>query len=292
MDIRQFRYFLAIAEEGQISRAAKKLHMAQPPLSQQLQLMEQELGVTLVERKRNGKKLELTEAGKILYKKARNMLEIFEDSIQEVKETGEGLKGTLSIGVVRSCVSYLPEKMDTFNKLYPSVSFKLTGGDPYEISELLERREIELALVHPPLEMKGLVQIDLGKEPYVFVFPKDWPAAAGKHAMAFKEIEDTPLLLIRRIMGQGIYEQIIHECERLHINPRIICECPDVNILLSLVASGLGASIVPKTSILPLLSEQVKVVEITDSTLYSDTALVWSEERYLSQAARRFIEMF
>lgn len=104
MDIRQSRYFLMIAEEGQISRAAKKLHMAQPPLSQQLRLMEEEIGAVLFARKRNGKTMGFTEAGKILYKKAQNILNLFEESILEVKEAGEGIRGSLSIGIVVSCV--------------------------------------------------------------------------------------------------------------------------------------------------------------------------------------------
>ena len=102
MDIRQLRYFTVIAEEGQISLAAKKLNMAQPPLSQQLQLMEEELGVKLVERKRNGKRMELTEAGRVFYEKAQSVLHLFRESIKEVKEIGEGLKGRYQL------VSYHP----------------------------------------------------------------------------------------------------------------------------------------------------------------------------------------
>ena len=137
VDIRQLRYFTAIAEEGQISLAAKKLNMAQPPLSQQLQLMEEELGVKLVERKRNGKRMELTEAGRVLYEKAQSVLHLFRESIKEVKEIGEGLKGTLSIGVVPSCVSHLPNRIQCFHQRYPMVSFKIWGGDPYEIKKTL-----------------------------------------------------------------------------------------------------------------------------------------------------------
>ncbi|CAH0345362.1 LysR family transcriptional regulator [Bacillus sp. CECT 9360] len=292
MDLRQLRYFLSIAEEGQISRAAKKLHMAQPPLSQQLQQMEEELGVTLVERKRNGKKMELTEAGKILYEKAQSILHSFEESILEVKETGEGMKGTLSIGVVLSCVSYLPAKIERFNQKYPNVSFKLLGGDPYEINRYLEKREIELAIVHPPLAMNGLLTKELGQEPYVFVFPKKWSSLGSKKSINMKEIENIPLLLIHRTKGEGIYDEIKAECNRVGIHPNILCECPDVNILLSLVSSGIGASIVPKTSIPPFLNEGIKVLNINDTSLQSETVLAWNQDRYLSRAAKRFIDLF
>jgi molybdate transport repressor ModE-like protein len=292
VDIRQLRYFTAIAEEGQISQAAKKLNMAQPPLSQQLQLMEEELGVKLVERKRNGKRMELTEAGRVLYEKAQSVLHLFSESIKEVKEIGEGLQGTLSIGVVPSCVSYLPNRIQCFNQRYPLVSFKIWGGDPYEIREHLEYRKIEIAIVRFPLEMKGLSMVQLKKEPFVFVVPKIWEAFSLREKISMIDVKDIPLLLTHRKKGEGVYERIIEECIRFAFHPTVLCECPDVNILLSLVASGIGASILPKSAIPAFLSEDVNVLEITDSSLQSEIALIWLENRYISKAARSFIEGF
>jgi DNA-binding transcriptional LysR family regulator len=281
-----------IAEEGQISRAAKKLHMAQPPLSQQLRLMEEEIGSVLVERKRNGKTMELTEAGKILYKKAQNILNLFEESILEVKEAGEGIRGSLSIGTADSCASYLPKRIQYFHENYPMISFKLWGGDPGEISKQLEKRNIELAIVPLPLEMEGLSIIPLRTESFVFVVPKNWENFHSKEAIQIKELEDVPLLLIRRKKGEGLYERIIEKCERFEFQPNILCECPDVNILLSLVETGIGASILPKSSVSEFCNVGIKVLDILDSSFQSEIALVWLKQRYLSKAARRFIELF
>ncbi|MCP1121999.1 LysR family transcriptional regulator [Bacillus sp. 3103sda1] len=292
MDIRQLRYFLIIAEEGQISRAAKKLHMAQPPLSQQLRLMEEEIGTVLLERKRNGKTMELTEAGEILYKKARNILNLFEESILEVKEAGEGIRGSLSIGIVVSCVSYLPKRIQYLHENYPMISFKLRGGDPVELSKQLENRNIELAIVRLPLEMEGLSMIPLETESFVFVVPKDWGDFHSKEAIQMKEIEDVPLLLVHRTKGEGLYERIIEECERFEFQPNILCECPDINILLSLVEAGIGASILPKSAVSAFRNIGIRVLDILDSSLQSEIALVWLKQRYLSKAARRFIELF
>lgn len=292
MDIRQLRYFTVIAEEGQISRAAKKLHIAQPPLSQQLQQMEDELGVTLIERQRNKKSIELTDAGRVLYEKAQNVLNLFEESIQEVKEIGEGMKGSLSIGVVLSCVAFLPEKIQYFRSNFPSVFFKIWGGDPYDLKNHLLNREIDLAIVRLPLEMEGLTMIHLGKESFVFVVSKDWEQYSSKKAIFIKEIEEVPLLLIHRTKGEGVYERIREECNTVSIQPNIVCECPDVNILLSLVASGVGASIIPKTSIPAFLQAGIRVLDILDSSLQSEIALVWLTDRFLSKAARTFIELF
>ena len=106
------------------------------------------------------------------------------------------------------------------------------------------------------------------------------------------EIKDIPLLLTHRTKGEGVYEKIIEECNRFAFHPTVLCHCPDVNILLSLVASGVGASILPKSAIPVFLSEDVNVLEILDSSLQSEIALIWLENRYISKAARSFIESF
>jgi DNA-binding transcriptional LysR family regulator len=110
MDIRQLKYFLAIAEEKNITKAAKKLYISQPPLSQQLKLLEEELGVTLLER--STRKMKLTEAGKLLRHRAKQIIELMETSIKEIKNLNLGVKGILSIGFVSSAGSILlPEQI-------------------------------------------------------------------------------------------------------------------------------------------------------------------------------------
>jgi len=292
MDIRQLRYFLAIANSGQISIAAKKLHMSQPPLSQQIRQMENELGVMLFERKRNGRRIELTNAGKILYDKAENFLNSFDETLLEVREAGEGIRGTISIGTVLSCVSHLPEKIKSFNKHYPNVSFKLFGSDQSDLSLLLENRTIDLAIVRLPLQMENLSVVPLTKEPYVFVISKDTKGFTSKDFISIKEIENFPLLLIHRIKGEGIYERILKEFQRHDVEPNILVECPDVNILLTLITEGIGGSILPKSSVPPILLKEVQVLDIIDIPLQSETVLVYLKERYLSKAAQRFIELF
>lgn len=292
MDIRQLRYFIVLSEEGQVSRAAKKLNMSQPPLSQQLHLMEEELGVTLLERKRNGKSMELTEAGKALYEKAKVLLDLFDDSMLEVKATGEGMKGTLAIGSVLAYMSYLPSKIKRFNEKYPSVTFKLFAGDPYEINNYMENQDIELAIVYLPVNMKDISMKTLGKVPNVFVVPENWEDFRTKERISLQEIKEIPLLLVHREKGLGIYEEIIDEFNKRDIVPNVLCECHDVNVLLSLVSEGVGASIVPKSAVSPNRIQGIKVLDIIDSSVQSNIALVWRSDRYLSKMAKHFIDLF
>ncbi|KIL76016.1 LysR family transcriptional regulator [Bacillus badius] len=287
MDIRQIRYFATIAEEGQITKAAKKLHMAQPPLSQQLKSLEEELGVLLLERK--GRKLELTEAGKVLYKKAKHLLEQMEETIVEVKEVGDGLKGVLSIGSVKTCFSYIPERFLHFREKYPRVKFRLKEGDSSLLANYVKQREVELAIVRLPLEMEEFSYLPLPTDPFVAVMPEN---PRTPTVMQMKELSGMPLMLLHRVSGVGLYELVINECKRHDFEPNIICECPDAAMLLSLVRTGLGTALLPKSTLLSFPTNGLQIVEIEDCTIQSESAIIWLKDRYLSKKAERFLNTF
>mgnify|MGYP002401057632 CR=1 FL=1 len=287
LDVKQLRYFTTIANEGQISRAAKKLHMAQPPLSQQLKLLEQELGTLLFERK--GKHLELTAPGKTLYKKAVTILNLLEETVKEVKETEQGIRGALAIGSVKSGFSYLIKHIRRFREKYPLITYRLFEGDSYQICELLINRNIEVGLVRLPIEMEEVNMIALPVEPYVAVVPADWQIANGSK-IRMKDIKEWPLLLLHRISGVGQYEMVIDECRRHGFEPNVIGECPDVGMLLSLVSEGVGATIVPESALSYNQHKKIQRLEIEDTTLQSESAVIWLKDRYISRAAQHFLE--
>ncbi|WP_257008283.1 LysR family transcriptional regulator [Bacillus sp. FJAT-45350] len=290
IDIKQLRYFLTIANEGQITKAAKKLHMAQPPLSYQLKLLEQEIDMPLFER--NKKQMELTPAGKLLYKKALELIDKFDETMVEVKELKEGLRGTLIIGFVKSCFSYLPERIRHFQYNYPDVNFQLRDGDPYFIGELLRNREIDVGIVRTPLDMQGFSSIELPKESFVAVIPKEWRKDTFDKTIMVKDLENLPLLILQRISGAGFYEMINEECEKHGFLPNIICQCPDSNILLNLAASGIGVTIIPESMILPFHRHNLNTYRIEDFSLVSEAAVIWSKEQYLSKVIAHFIDTF
>ncbi len=290
LDIKQLRYFYTIAEQGQVTRAAKKLHMAQPPLSQQLKHLEEELGVILFER--NGRNMELTQAGEVLFNKAERILLELEEIETEVKETSEGLRGKLSIGVVKTCFSYLPERVRLFNKQYPNVKFSLREGDSYTIEQLINTREAEVGIVRLPIETKGFSKIALPKEQFVAVIPSHSPGFDSRKSIKMKELENMSLLLLHRVSGVGQFEIVLQECRRHGFEPHVICECPDVSMLLSLVSSGVGATIIPKSSLTSFPFQNLHILEIEDSEIYAESAIIWLKDRYLSKPAKRFIETF
>ncbi|WP_200411094.1 LysR family transcriptional regulator [Virgibacillus salexigens] len=289
MEMRHLRYFQTIANEGQITKAANKLHMAQPPLSQSLKSLEEELGVKLMER--HGRKMELTDAGTVLYNHVDKLFHTLEETITEVKETGEGTKGTISIGCVKTCFSQIPKQMKRFQQKFPHIRFHLKEGDSYLLAEQLHNRDIDLAIIRLPLEMHAFDSLALPEEKYVAVLPEEW-CNPSITSTTMEQLNAFPLLLLHRISGIGQYELILDQFENFGLSPTIVCECPDVDMILQLVSEEVGATIVPESTLSGPPLRGVRTLMIEDNTIISKSSLIWLKERYLSKSTRNFIELF
>ncbi|TFE24638.1 LysR family transcriptional regulator [Cohnella luojiensis] len=291
MDMRQLRYFLAIANEGQITRAAKQLNMEQPPLSRQLKMMEQELGVVLFDR--NGKQLQLTQAGELLRQRAVALMNQFDETITYVQELGEGVQGVLSIGAVVSCISLLPPTIRRFSEKYPQVTFKIQEGDHYLLGELLENRDIELIVSRLPFQSDFQSQhysvLPLPSDPFVAVLPSEWCLDKDQKTMTLQELVQFPFLTLKTDRTTGMHNQIFQELKQHGLEPRILSECSSVAITVSLVANGLGVAILPKSVMTSFASPNIKQVAISNAEFQSEVGIVWLKDRHLSKSARHLM---
>ncbi|USB31998.1 LysR family transcriptional regulator [Paenibacillus sp. YPG26] len=293
MDLRQMRYFLAIAKAGQITKAAKLLNMEQPPLSRQLKLMEQELGVTLFDR--TGKSLRLTPSGELLRDRSETLLLQFNETLKEVKEYNEGIQGSLSIGSVVSCISLLPRPIELFREQYPGVTFKITEGDHFLLGDQLVKGMIELIVARLPFEADLDEQFEilpLPSDPYVAVVPSASFPMDGARTMNMRELADLPFLTLKTDQTTRMHEQVLQECRRHGFEPNIICECSSVAIIIALVAAGIGATVLPESVMSAFPIPRIRTMQLSDAHFQSDVGLVWLKERYLTKSARRFIERF
>jgi DNA-binding transcriptional LysR family regulator len=294
MDIRQLKYFMTIAQEGQVTRAAKLLNMEQPPLSRQLKQMEEELGVKLFER--NRMRLKLTDAGKLLKQKAELLLLQFDETLKEVREVEEGVRGVLSIGSVVSCISLLPKQIEKFRERYPQVIFKISEGDHSYLGEQLEKRVLELVVARLPFEAQTYPQqysiLPLPSDPYVVVIPSSWTQYSRDNSIFMKDLASFPLLTLKTDRTTRMHNQVVNECRRHGFEPNIICECSSVAIIMSLVAGGIGAVVFPKSVMSSFPSTVVKMLHIEDADFQSDVGIVWLKGRYLSKSAQHFIDSF
>lgn len=289
MDIRQLKYFVAIAEEGKITTAAKKLNIAQPPLSKQLKQMEDELGVVLFDR--NNKSLHLTLEGERLLLRAKELLNKLDETMVEVQELRKGASGILSVGSNLYCASLILSKVVDIREKNPGLTFKVWEGETIHLIKMLSKRQIEIAITNSPITEKSISQRNLESDPYVLVLPEKW-TWSGSEQCRLEEIIDLPLILLRPNYGLGAYGQIVNEFQRLDLEPNILCECQDLIMLLGLVSSGFGATILP-LSLLSLHSlGGLRVIQLKDQTLISEPKVIWRKHSYLSKAAKEFLELF
>lgn len=286
MDLKQLRYFLTIAEEGQITAAAKKLRMAQPPLSQQLKLLEEELGVKLAER--GPRSIQLTDAGEMLRRRAQQMIYLADSTAREIRDISKGLSGTLQIGTVSSSgAALLTERLIDFLQTYEGVKFEIHEGNTFHIIDLLQSGVIEIGIVRTPFHAGGLNWITMKQEPMIAVMaPRfDWNSAADSCDIA--DLQGRPLIIYRR------FESLIREtCGKAGFEPELFCKNDDARTTLQWAHAGLAIGIIPQSALRLSNHTGLIVKTINSEPLRTQIAAIWSKERYLSSLAKRFIGSF
>ncbi|ADY55836.1 transcriptional regulator, LysR family [Syntrophobotulus glycolicus DSM 8271] len=286
MDLKQLKYFLAIAEEQQITAAAKKLHIAQPPLSYQLNLLEQELGVKLV--KRGPRNVELTDAGKLLRKRAEQILDLASSAKHEVENYGKGLCGVLAVGTISSSGGVVPNQyMLEFTKYYPEVRFEIYEGNTFTVIEMLEKGIVDLGIVRTPFQQKMFDCRYAPLEPMVAVMTESRLCGQSEHNIELEELANQPLIIYRRF--DALIQAVFAE---LGLEPFICCKNDDARTTLLWAQANFGIGIVPKSALLTIGPSQLICKEILHDKMKTRIAAIWMKNRYLSPLAQRFVELF
>lgn len=288
MDIRQLLYFTTIAEEGSISAAAKKLHLSQPPLSYQMKLLEKELHLPLIERSARG--IELTEAGRVLYKRAQGILELSELTRKEMLAMASGFTGTLHIGTVSSSgASLLGWRIPAFHQKYPQIGFAIHEGNTFELMEMLESGLIELAIVRTPFHSDQLNCLYLSPEPMIAAGAASFfPAGMSSgQPISLELLGHAPVILYRR------FEKILLSlCEQKGITPQVFCIADDARTTLMWAEAGLGVAVVPQSAYRIMPHHNMVYGELSEEDLHTRIAAVCKKGCSLSWAAQQFLEIF
>ena len=288
VDIRQLLYFTTIAEEGSISAAAKKLHLSQPPLSYQMKLLEEELHLPLIERSARG--IALTEAGRVLYKRAQGILELSELTRKEMLAMASGFTGTLHIGTVSSSgASLLGWRIPAFHQKHPQIGFAIHEGNTFELMEMLESGLIELAIVRTPFHNDQLNCLYLSPEPMIAAgaasfFPAGMPSG---QPISLELLGHAPVILYRR------FEKILLSlCEQKGITPQVFCIADDARTTLMWAEAGLGVAVVPQSAYRIMPHHNMVYGELPEEDLHTRIAAVCKKGCSLSWAAQQFLEIF
>lgn len=284
MNLKQLEYFVAIAEERQITAAARRLNISQPPLSYELRRLEEELGVTLVVR--GPRQATLTEAGRLLYQRATKILAMTAAARREVESVGSGMTGTLSLGVCPDCAGLVPAaRLRELRDRYPEVSIEVTGGSAAEVLELLEGGIVDVGVVRTPFKSEGLRCRFAAAEPLVAIMPTALEVGS-ELSCTLADLAGLPLVLSRR------QEPTVRAAfDEKGIDPLVGCLVDDVRTCALWAREGMGVALVPRSLIrVTDTGEQfIKVVESRE--LETRSAVVWRAGRILSPLAERAVAL-
>lgn len=253
MELRHLRYFVAVAREGHVTRAAEKLHMQQPPLSQQIRALEQEVGATLFVRHPRG--VTLTDAGRAFLADAEAILAQAEHAKVHARRTARGEVGRIAVGFTTSAPFHplVARAIREFRTRRPDVSFVLEESSSGELVSGLRDERLDIAFIRSGLvDPQGVVVHALLQEDMAAALPARHKLARRPH-LTLKELADETFILYRRPDGRGLYDVIIAACTEAGFSPHVGQEAPRIVSTLNLVAAGLGITIVPASlSRLPL----------------------------------------
>ena len=245
MELRHIRYFLAVAEEQHFTRAAAKVGIGQPPLSQQIKDLEREVGAALFHRLAHG--AELTEAGKAFLAGVKEMPLIAERATKAARRAARGEKGSLRVGFTASATFnvVVPSTIRAFRGAYPDVDLTLEEDNTAPLITRLRGGTLDAAFLRPGTPGAEELQLRrLPEEPMVAALPKDHPAAALKK-VHLAILKDEPFLLFPREIAPTVYDTVVDACRKAGFEPVISQFAPHYSTIVNLVAAGLGVSTVP-----------------------------------------------
>ena len=243
MELRQLRYFTALAEELNFTRAAERLHISQPPLSAQIAQLETELGVKLFER--NSRKVSLTDAGSAFLRDVRVIQARLKEATQRVKDIHSGLAGRIEIGVSGShFLGPLPQCISDLAKAYPDIDVVLNDMAPNDQIEALREQRIDISISRQVVEDDLLCSEALWPDPLWVALPRQHPLAQETSMLTLATLANEHFIMLRRDTSR-FAQHIYNACIQKGFTPYVVHAVSEVPAQLSLVGAGLGVAIVP-----------------------------------------------
>ncbi|WP_372814361.1 LysR substrate-binding domain-containing protein [Paenibacillus sp.] len=284
MELRHLRYFITVAEELHFGKAATRLNMSQPPLSQQIRQLEEELGFPLLYR--NKQHVKLTEAGKVFLEEVRIAIAQVEQACLVAQKANQGLLGRLSIGFVGSSTYSVAPLLHRFLLHSPKINITLHQMKTANQLHALHEGSIHLGIVRTHIHSPNIVSEVICSEKFVAIFPEGHPMTQ-REALRMIDLENERFILTTR--GSTYHDTVIHLCYQAGFSPNIALELPEILTIMAFVSQGMGVSIVP-ASFRHQQNKGIVYRELADVTSTLETYFVWrSEEK--SKVLQEFIKL-
>ncbi|MBR0469494.1 MAG: LysR family transcriptional regulator [Mogibacterium sp.] len=285
MDLRTLQYFVTVAEELNITRAAEKLHMSQPPLSASIKGLEEELDTVLFIRGK--RRLKLTESGQLLYRRAKEILKLVDKTRSEVLSLGEGMRGTIAIGLVEGMAPDIAaEWFAGFRIIHPNVRFRILDGSTDDLLEKLRTGLISLAVITSPCDNSLLHSFHVGEEKMAALMSRDHPLAQdnGRKIRVADLVGENLIVPSRKALIETIYRWF----REIDSEPQIVCEMDSYLDAAALAGRQVGISIYPRTAYIP--NDSLVFKEIAGNDKKMEYLFVWRKGHPLPTIEERFID--
>lgn len=250
IELRHLRYFMAVADAGSMSEGARRLNVAQSPLSQQIRRLEARLGVTLFERAR-GRPAQLTEAGQLLYVRAREVLATLEGAAQELRGVADGTSGRLRFGAVSTIAPHLTRPLASFARRHPDVNVVFREAGAERLAAAIHTGEIDMGFARLPIPPAEIDVRVLWEEEFLLAFPLDHPMAEADE-LPLSAIAGEPFIAFDRNRAWYLFQVIEAACEREGFRPRVVCDGASFLTVARLVGAGYGVSVLPRSAVEPI----------------------------------------
>jgi len=287
LELKQLEYFMAVCQELHFTRAAEKMGIAQPSLSQQIRLLEHELGTPLFDRV--GKKVVMTDAGRALRHHCYNAFHELAQARAAIGELQGLQRGSLKIGALLTVVnSLLPPSVVAFHERYPNVELSVLGLRTGDIRDGLLRNELDLGIVYLPMDDEQLETIPMYTERLAFAFAKDHPIAEDPEVASLTMLQRYPCILLPP--AYNLRQRINQQCQTLGFVPKPIMEMTTMESILTMVSQGVGVTVLPKSYVDCLNPPNIISVPIENPALPIRIGIAYRKNKHLCAASRVFMD--
>lgn len=275
MDIQRLRYFLAVAEAGSVSRAATRLRVAQPSISQQLRKLEESMGRKLFDRQ--GRGMVLTDAGRGLQGRAARIVAEVDSLLRDGAGGADEGASRLSVGAIPTMAPYiLPRALSALRKKLPACEISVREDVTERLVEMLHDNVLDCAILSTPID-DPMIEVEVvGREELLAVVPAAWPEATGP-MLTVADLREHPAILLEDV--HCLSQQVKAFCTARKVAPRVVCRMTQLSTVLELVGLGMGLSIVPEMAARADTSRARKYVRLTSMKPMREIAIAWRRGR-------------
>ena len=283
MELRQLQYFQSVGQLLSITKTADKFHIAQPSITTAIQNLEKELGVQLLDR--SHRQITLTEEGRIFLQKVGDVLDRLSDSVREMNDFSELNKGHIRLGITPTTSGLIfPRIFTEFRTRYPQIELTVGEEGSLTVIKLLEQGELELGIIIVSELSANLEVLPITREQIVVCLPQHHPLAVCDN-IPFHLLQNAPFLLFKE--DTYLRQVILKECDTHHFKPKIAFSSSQIETIVALVREGAGITFLLES----IIRKHTEIIyRPLSSPIFVKMGLAWSKDRYLSKAARIFID--